>query len=185
MKIRIFIALSIGILTMIASLLMLSTEAVQILKPKFYLINAIFLPVIAISLNIKGKSDNLNACQGLMSKDMQKITSYTSEFGSRIWSIWFLLFSTFSMSILFSNIPLSKESSQIFTSFLFAAYAICTLVSTSLFSIDQSIQVLSTHLKTKAMRYEEKKNALKLLDDDSELSSKFKEYASKHLGEKN
>ncbi len=168
---------------MVASLLMLPAEAVQMLKPKFYLINTIFLPIVGISLNIKGKSDNLSACQGLMSKDMQKITSYTSEFGSRIWSIWFLLFSTFSMSILFSNIPLSNESSQVFTSFLFAAYAICVVVSTSLFSIDQSIQALSTHLKTKAMRYEEKKNAIKLLEGDSELSSKFRDYASKHLGE--
>ncbi|AYO10846.1 hypothetical protein ACJZRZ_003920 [Vibrio parahaemolyticus] len=153
------------------------------LKEKLYLLNALLVPFIGITIHIKTKADTLTSIEGLRSKDVRKITGHASEFNRRIWMLWFIYFLAFCCSVIATLIPLSDIHTLSAVSFTISLFAVCFVASTSLYSTDQAIQILIVHLKAKALVNKERKSALEELRSDDEFSDNFKKYLSKQRGE--
>ncbi|CCN32785.1 conserved membrane hypothetical protein [Vibrio nigripulchritudo SO65] len=182
-KLRVIFALIVGISTLFISMFMLGVEGTDAFKEKLYLLNSLLVPVIAISSHIKSKSDALTSIQGLRSKDMTRITAHSIEFNRRIWMLWFVYFVTFLCSVAVTLLPLPPV--QIFgsVSFVISLFSVCFVASTSLYSTDQAIQILTIHLKAKAIKNAEREAALEQLKADDELPEDFQDYLKKQRGE--
>ncbi len=183
-KLRFFFALFVGASVLFISLYLLGVEGSMAFKEKLFLLNSLLIPVIGISIHIKGKADSLTAIQGLNSKDMKRITAHATEFNRRIWLLWFLYCSAFLCSVLGTLLPFT--SLQIFSvvCFTISLFSVCFVASISLYSTDQAIQILTVHLKAKALMNDEKKAALKQLKADDEFSEDYKKYLAKQRGSK-
>ncbi|HAS8368624.1 TPA: hypothetical protein ACGU2D_001621 [Vibrio vulnificus] len=183
-KVRLVIALTFSAFFLLASLYLLGVEGAVAFKEKMYFLNGLLVPIIGISLHIKNKVDALSGTSGLSSKDMTKITGHASKFTARIWSLWFFYFLAFASSIVVALTPLSESNSMVGVSFTIGLFALCIIASVSLYSTDQAVQVLSIHLKARAIKSEEKKRAIELLKSEDELPESFKEYLKKKIESK-
>ncbi len=183
-KVRLVIALTFSAFFLLASLYLLGVEGAVAFKEKMYFLNGLLVPIIGISLHIKNKVDALSGTSGLGSKDMTKITGHASKFTARIWSLWFFYFLAFASSIVVALTPLSESNSIVGVSFTIGLFALCIIASVSLYSTDQAVQMLSIHLKARAIKSEEKKRAIELLKSEDELPESFKEYLKKKIESK-
>lgn len=178
-KKRVFFALTVSVIVLFLSLFLLGVEGTVALKGKLYLLNALLVPIIGISTHIKGKSDALTAIQGLRSKDMSNITAHSIEFNRRIWMLWFIYFIAFLSTISITLLPLTTVYTYSGVCFVISLFALCFVASISLYSTDQAIQILTIHLKAKAIKNSEKKEALEQLKVKDDLSEDFKNYLKK------
>lgn len=182
-KLRVVFALTISVTVLFLSLYLLGMEGALALKGKLYLLNALLAPIIAVSTHIKGKSDALTSIQGLRSKDMTKITAHSTEFNRRVWMLWFIYFLAFVSSVSVALLPLTNVHTFTGVCFVISLFSLCFVASTSLYSTDQAIQILTIHLKAKAIKNTEKQDALDLLKAEDDLPEDFKNYLKKHRGE--
>ncbi|HDM8062438.1 hypothetical protein [Vibrio harveyi] len=183
-KRRFFFALFIGASVLFLSLYFLGMEGAIAFKEKLYLLNGLLIPVIGISTHIKGKADSLTAIQGLSSKDMTKITAHSTEFNRRIWMLWFVYFLAFACSVLGSLLPFTPLHVFSVVSFTISLFSVCFVASISLYSTDQAIQILTIHLKARALMNEEREEALDQLKADDEFSDDYKKYLKQQRGGK-
>lgn len=181
-KMRVVFALVISVAALFLSLFLLGVEGAVALKGKLYLLNTLLLPIIGVSTHIKGKSDALTSIQGLRSKEMTKITAHSTEFNRRIWMLWFIYFIAFLSSVLVTLLPLNTFYTYSSVCFAISLFSLCFVASTSLYSTDQAIQILTIHLKAKAIKNTEKEEALEQLKANDDLPEDFKSYLKKQCG---
>ncbi|RZR15307.1 hypothetical protein [Vibrio vulnificus] len=182
-KMRVVLALTASVTVLFLSLFILGVEGAVALKGKLYLLNALLLPIIGVSTHIKGKSDALTSIQGLRSKDMSKITAHSTEFNRRIWMFWFVYFIAFLSSVSVTLLPFTTVYTYTGVCFVISLFSLCFIASISLYSTDQAIQILTIHLKTKAIKNIEKEEALEQLKAKDGLPEDFKNYLKKQRGE--
>ncbi|MCF7363881.1 hypothetical protein L3V23_17495 [Vibrio sp. A1-b2] len=182
-KFRVVLALVVCTTVLFLALYLLDVESSVLFKQKLYLLNALLVPFIGISIHIKNKADALSSIKGLRSKDVSKITGHSTEFNRRIWMLWFVYFIAFFCSISVTLLPISAIQTHTAVAFTISVFVLCFVASISLYSTDQAINILSIHLHTKALKNEEREAAIALLKADDDLPNDYKSYIKKHTGE--
>jgi hypothetical protein len=182
-KLRISYALIVSVAVFFLFLCFVSMESLVVFKSKLYLLNAILLPFIGISIHIKSKADNLASIDGLRSKEMSLVRAHSSDFTRRIWTLWLLFCFTFCCSIIVTLAPLTDQQTFISICFTMSLFSVCFIASTSLYSTDQAIQILVVHLRCRALENAERKSALEQLNANDEFSDEYKNYLNKQRGE--